>query len=291
VEGRLTTAFIPEEYPTGFHGVALTPDNKHHIAVGAAIMNAIRAFTSAEISGRTPHAELPDVTHVVVTLGGSLPVAPTSKDAAAPAAEAPEVYDVQLRVQDAPAGTSASEDAASAGGMWVADVQRVHGADGAHIGAPVTLRLTDVDWSADGPIMFAHLPDKAAEAARTRLPSVETLRLQHVERLPGDGFRLQLRGAIVDAYVRTPRAAELARHMLPKPKRDFSRVLVSPMPGTLVSVAVAAGDEVELGQELAVVEAMKMQNVLRSPKKGKVKAVPRKAGETLAVDQVIIEFD
>ena len=62
------------------------------------------------------------------------------------------------------------------------------------------------------------------------------------------------------------------------------------MPGKLVSVAVKPGDAVEAGQELAVVEAMKMANVLRSPRKGVVKAVAAKAGDLLAVDQVILEF-
>jgi propionyl-CoA carboxylase alpha chain len=62
------------------------------------------------------------------------------------------------------------------------------------------------------------------------------------------------------------------------------------MPGKLISVAVEAGESVELGQELAVMEAMKMQQVLRSPRKGVVKAVHGKAGETVTVDQIIFEF-
>jgi propionyl-CoA carboxylase alpha chain len=197
-----------------------------------------------------------------------------------------EVYAVSLHVEPAPGAGVGAEGEPS--GTWVVNVQPCD-ATGAPSGAPAVIRLADVDWSADAPIMFADLPDKAREAVAT--PSARTLRLQHVERLAGDGMKLQLRGQLVDAYVRSRRAFDLSRHMLPKPKRDFSRVLVSPMPGTLVSLAVEPGAEVEQGQELAVVEAMKMQNVLRSPKKGKVRAIARKAGDTLAVDQVILEFD
>ena len=72
---------------------------------------------------------------------------------------------------------------------------------------------------------------------------------------------------------------------------DTSALLVSPMPGMLVSVAVAVGDVVEEGQERAVVEAMKMANVLRSARRGVIKHIPFAVGSTLAVDDIIIEFE
>ena len=72
---------------------------------------------------------------------------------------------------------------------------------------------------------------------------------------------------------------------------DLSRFLLAPMPGLLVRLDVAAGDKVEAGQALAVVEAMKMENILRSQKTGRVKSVEAKAGESLAVDQVIVELE
>jgi propionyl-CoA carboxylase alpha chain len=300
MEGRLSTAFIPEEYPHGFKGVVLSADDRAHTVAGAAVMHAIRSLTTADIEGRSPHTPVPDVTRVMVTLGGSLP--PSTAGGAKAAAEATaaaaaassngevQVFAVSLHVEEPAPGAPAAAGGEEAGGTWVVTVQPA-GPDGAPVGEPSTIRLANVDWSADSPIMFAELPDRAASAARAGTPSARTLRLQHVERLAGDGMRLQMRGQLIEAYVRTPRAFALARHMLPKPKRDFSRVLVSPMPGTLVSLAVEAGQEVEQGQELAVVEAMKMQNVLRSPKKGKVRSIARKPGETLAVDQVILEFD
>jgi propionyl-CoA carboxylase alpha chain len=92
-------------------------------------------------------------------------------------------------------------------------------------------------------------------------------------------------------YVRSPLAHALNSYMLPKRMRDLGRSLVSPMPGSLISVAVVEGQEVEEGQEVAVVEAMKMQNLLRAPKKGRVKKVHAKPGDTLQLDQEIVSFE
>jgi len=106
-----------------------------------------------------------------------------------------------------------------------------------------------------------------------------------------DGFRLQLAGAVKDVFVRTPEAHALSAYTLPRRLRDPGRSLVSPMPGALVSLSVAAGDSVEEGQEVAVVEAMKMQNLLRAPRKSRVAKVHAKPGDTLALDQVIVSFE
>jgi len=91
--------------------------------------------------------------------------------------------------------------------------------------------------------------------------------------------------------VRTVEQHELSRHLLPPVLRDDSKALVSPMPGTLVSCTAFVGQVVEVGQQLAVVEAMKMQNVLRAQKKGVVKAVLKASGAHLKVDDVIVEFE
>jgi len=80
-------------------------------------------------------------------------------------------------------------------------------------------------------------------------------------------------------------------HMYLQQVRDMSKYLVCPMPGTLISCSVSPGDSVEEGQPLAVVEAMKMQNVLRSEKTGVVSSVLCKAGQHLKVDQIILEFE
>ncbi|WP_416908264.1 MAG: acetyl-CoA carboxylase biotin carboxylase subunit [Polymorphobacter sp.] len=102
---------------------------------------------------------------------------------------------------------------------------------------------------------------------------------------------LTTRGAAHRLRVLTPRAAELAGHMIPKVAPDLSKFLLCPMPGLVVSVAVSEGDKVEAGQVLATVEAMKMENVLRAEKPGVVSAVRAKAGDSLAVDAVILEFE
>ncbi|MGL6209979.1 MAG: acetyl-CoA carboxylase biotin carboxylase subunit [Paracoccaceae bacterium] len=111
-----------------------------------------------------------------------------------------------------------------------------------------------------------------------------------VAKIPS-GFRVRLRGADLKAHIRTPRAAELARLMLEKTPPDTSRYLLCPMPGLVVSVAVAEGDEVQEGQALATVEAMKMENILRAERRGVVKKINATAGASLRVDDVIMEFE
>jgi propionyl-CoA carboxylase alpha chain len=106
----------------------------------------------------------------------------------------------------------------------------------------------------------------------------------------GIGFRLTRGGASLAIKVLTPLAAELLSQMPVKQPPDLSRFLLSPMPGLLVSLAVGEGQDVKAGEELAVVEAMKMENVLRAERDGKVKAIRAKSGDSLAVDQVILEF-
>jgi propionyl-CoA carboxylase alpha chain len=106
----------------------------------------------------------------------------------------------------------------------------------------------------------------------------------------GVGWRLFHAGAAVEALVLSRRAAELAAQMPEKAAADTSKFLLSPMPGLLVSLAVKPGQPVRAGEELAVVEAMKMQNVLRAEQDGTVKALHANPGESLAVDQAILEF-
>ncbi len=105
------------------------------------------------------------------------------------------------------------------------------------------------------------------------------------------GFRLRTRGADLRVFVRTPRAAELARRMPEKAPPDTSRLLLCPMPGLVVRIDVAEGDVVEEGQPLATVEAMKMENILRAPGRGKVRRVVARPGASLRVDDVILEFE
>ncbi len=111
-----------------------------------------------------------------------------------------------------------------------------------------------------------------------------------VDKIPA-GFRLRSRGADLKVHVRRPRTAELARLMPEKLPPDTSRFLLCPMPGLVVKIAVAPGDEVQEGQALATVEAMKMENILRAERKAVVKSVNAAAGQSLKVDDVILEFE
>jgi propionyl-CoA carboxylase alpha chain len=105
------------------------------------------------------------------------------------------------------------------------------------------------------------------------------------------GFRVRTRGAELKVHVRTPRQAELARLMPEKQPPDTSKMLLCPMPGLVVKLDVAVGDEVQEGQALCTVEAMKMENILRAEKKGIVSKINAAAGDSLAVDDVIMEFE
>ncbi len=106
----------------------------------------------------------------------------------------------------------------------------------------------------------------------------------------GVGYRLSHGRAQVDLLVVPPRAAELAALMPEKKAPDLSKFLLSPMPGLLVSLAVTTGQDVKAGQELCVVEAMKMENLLRAERDGRIAVLHAKPGDSLAVDQTILEF-
>jgi propionyl-CoA carboxylase alpha chain len=147
-------------------------------------------------------------------------------------------------------------------------------------GATVTLagqefRITS-DWKPGQPL--------------ARLMVNGTPLVMKVGKLPG-GFRLRLRGADLKVHIFSERQAELARLMPEKVPADTSKLLLCPMPGMVVSIAVEEGDEVYEGQALATIEAMKMENILRAERKGKVAKVNAVAGASLAVDEVIMEFE
>ncbi|MBM3560267.1 MAG: biotin/lipoyl-binding protein, partial [Alphaproteobacteria bacterium] len=136
--------------------------------------------------------------------------------------------------------------------------------------------VTDVAWRPGEPVFFAAVDGTgvAVQVDRARV-----------------GWRLAHRGVEAVAVVLTPRAAELARLMPVKAPPDLGRFLLSPMPGLLVSVAVKPGQAVKAGDELAVVEAMKMENILRAASDGVVKTLHAEPGSSLTVDQSILEFE
>jgi propionyl-CoA carboxylase alpha chain len=134
----------------------------------------------------------------------------------------------------------------------------------------------ETDWALGEPLFEAEINGQAVTV--------------QVER-SGSGYKLFYRGAEINALVLSPKAAELNRLMLEKVPADLSRFLLSPMPGLLVKLAVKVGDQVKAGEELAVVEAMKMENSLRAINDGIVAKISADAGDSLMVDQAILEFE
>ncbi len=170
------------------------------------------------------------------------------------------------------------------GGDWVVTLQKQSfpvTIDADRTGATVTfadgaeLRVAS-DWTPGQPL--------------ARLEVDGELLVLKVGRQPG-GFRARLRGADLSVSVLSPRLAELAALMPEKLPPDTSKLLLCPMPGLVVRIDVAEGDEVFDGQPLAMVEAMKMENVLRAERKARVAKVHAKPGDSLAVDEVILEFE
>jgi len=106
-----------------------------------------------------------------------------------------------------------------------------------------------------------------------------------------NGYRLTHRGVELEAHVYTPREAEMARLMPERLPPDTSRQLLCPMPGLVKVIAVEPGQVVKAGETLAVVEAMKMENVLKAERDVTVKTVNARPGDSLAVDAVIMEFE
>ncbi|MFV0385514.1 biotin carboxylase N-terminal domain-containing protein [Paracoccus sp. (in: a-proteobacteria)] len=227
--GDMTTAFIAEEYPDGFAGATLPPDQMNRVVAAAAAMYRVTEIRRTRISGRLDNHERKVGTHWVVFVGR-------------------DEYPVRI---------SADRDGSNV---------EVNGQ---------TLRV-ESGWT----------PGRSL--ARLMIDGQPLV--MKVDRIPS-GMRLRVRGADLDIHVRRPRAAELARLMPEKLPPDTSKFLLCPMPGLIVRINVAVGDEVQEGQALATVEAMKMENILRAEKKCVVKSVNAEAGQSLKVDDVILEFE
>ena len=129
------------------------------------------------------------------------------------------------------------------------------------------------------------------DGATPMTPELDGKEVSVAVRPLANGFQLTYRGVREKAYVYTEREAELARLMPVRKSADAGKFVRSPMPGLVLSIAVAPGHEVKAGETIAVVEAMKMENVLRAERDGKVKTIHAKPGESVAVDAAIVEFE
>ncbi len=229
-EGRLTTAFIAEEYPDGFSGVEPATDDARKLTAIAAFINLRVQKRSVLISGAMDnHRRVVGRDWVVTLAGNSFPIAVREEGGS-----------IVVGFSDGPSISVASD--------WL---------PGRH----------HAEFTVGNEVLGV----KTAPAAT--------------------GYRLRWRGMDVVAYVRTPRIAELALLMPEKLPPDTSKMLLCPMPGVITTVSVKAGDQVEAGQALATVEAMKMENVLRAERKAIVRRIAAEAGASLAVDELIMEFE
>lgn len=222
--GELTTGFIAEEYPDGFHGASAEAGLIKSLAAIAGFLATAEADRARQVDGQ---------------LGGTLPP--------------PSRWQVKI-------------------GDTVHDIEMDDGAilvDGEEF-------ALSMEYVPGDRLVEAEVGDEelAVKIAKTRT-----------------GFKLTTRGASHSARVLPGHIAHLASHMIEKIPPDLSKYLICPMPGLITAVHVSVGDKVEAGQPLAIVEAMKMENILRAEKAGVVKSVNASAGESLAVDAVILEME
>ena len=138
-----------------------------------------------------------------------------------------------------------------------------------------TLKLEDADWRPGKAVFKGYLDGRAFSA------QVEP---------QAEGFRIRHRAVSAKVLVLTPRIAELHERLPPKKAADTSKMVLSPMPGLVVTLDVAVGQQVRAGEPVAVIEAMKMQNIIRAERDGTVKAVNAAAGDSVAADEVLVEF-
>jgi propionyl-CoA carboxylase alpha chain len=234
--GRITTAFIAEEFPEGFSGVRPDASAVQNLAVIATLINHVVQQRAVQISGTIGNHRRVLGKDWVVTLEQA-------------GAE---------RLEEAVTLDTGPDGAAS---ISFADGTRVSAATGWQPGQ------TLADFKIGGEAMSIKVG------------------------LIGTAIRPRWRGMDVTARVRSPRVAELARLMPVKLPPDTSKMLLCPMPGIVTSITVMVGERVEAGQTLATVEAMKMENILKAERQGVVKSVAAAAGQSLAVDELIIEFE
>jgi len=170
------------------------------------------------------------------------------------------------------------------GDNWVTQVQ------GQNFAVTIDAGKTGTDVKFDDGTVLRVMSDWLPGQRLATLTVGDTKVVLKVEKIT-NGFRLRSRGADMNVKVYNPRQAELAALMPEKIAPDTSKFLLCPMPGLIVSVNVAEGEEVQEGQALCTVEAMKMENILRAERKGVVAKIEAAAGDSLKVDEVIMTFE
>ena len=229
--GKLSTAFIGEEFPNGFHAEAAQGDAAELLAAVAAAIDHVLGERKRQISGQLRGRIVTRESLRAVWLGG---------------------HEVKLEV------------GRSDGFVTVRLTE----------GSRRSIRIVSA-WKPGEPIWRGTLDGQAVTVQVRNIPN---------------GFLLSRRGIETRAYVYTAREAGYARLMPARTASNTGKQVICPMPGLVVSIAVKEGQEVKAGETVAVVEAMKMENVLRAEVDGTVKRINAKPGDSLAVDAVILEF-
>lgn len=228
-EGRLTTNFIAEEYPDGFHAEDVPQSDPLIPVVLAASVHQRKQERAREISGQTHRFEIGTVNdYVVIANETHYPIAIHKIEGGYEVSHDDQAYEVIL------------------------------------------------DWQIGDPLVKGVVNGRAVSV------QIDA---------NGSGYKAFHRGAETNLKLLSRRAAELSVHMLEKEPPDLSKFLLSPMPGLLVRLSVQAGEEIKAGEELAVVEAMKMENSLRAEEDVIIAKVMAEEGDSLMVDQPIIEFE
>ncbi len=228
-EGRLSTGYIAEEFPDGFHGLPPSPRQLDLMAACACAMQRVQARRNGRAHPALANAK-PRSQWVVIIDGQRRRVRLT---------DGPHALEVVFEDEDR------------------------------------AVQLTRIDWRPGAPLLRAELEGVAfaAEVA----PAAE-------------GYRVRHRAAAAHVLVLSPVSADLHDRLPPKKAADTSRMVLSPMPGLVVAADVEAGQHVSAGQTLFVVEAMKMQNIIRAERDGVLKIVGAKAGDSVSADDVLAEF-
>jgi propionyl-CoA carboxylase alpha chain len=250
--GKLSTGFITEEYRDGFRNPAPEGESAKLLAAVAVAIDHKLGQRKRRISGQ--------LTGRAVTRATSRRVWLDTKEYTVEVAEAGAVQFGDGEVGLVPANGDSTL------------TMRYRGAAGGGANDLITVKSC---WKPGDPVWSG---------------TVDGQRVAVQARPVRNGYILSWRGAFANAQVYTEREANYARLMPVKAATDSGKKLLCPMPGLVKAIAVAEGQEVKVGETLAIVEAMKMENVLRAERDGTVKKLHAKAGDSLAVDAVIMEF-
>jgi len=274
VSGNTTTKFIPEEYPNGFKGTELTEAETQRLISGAVIIHAAHLLRSASIHN-TLHSFADNkanlfrdaLRHLFITVSG-------------------RTYLVQVHVSSNGRYQLAIQPATNT--TSVPSPPPPNDLYDPVVPNPDKLPF-NVDLEISSLYKLGDLLTRVSVQDNKRQGSFLSV-FQLIDAKPFH-YHVQYHGTIFDLTVLTPRERQLLSLMPIQEKRDTSRMVMSPMPGAVVSVSVKPGDSVVQGQEVCVVEAMKMQNSLKAPRDGVIQAVHVKKGDTVATDQVLMEFN